>query len=229
MAAEKIITKIRNLLALKASSNEHEAALAAEKATELLLKYNVSLDEVMQKKSEYSWQEREKFANTTWKLALYTAIGKANLCRVIYDTKKRIAHVVGRKHNIEVVEYLYTYLTRTIDRLADEAWTEYHEQYPYSRVTIRKFKAGFRLGATSEVIKRLERVEEEADKDCKALILVNSQALATEVQKRFGGSTRENYMRVSSSYTAYQRGRAAGASIAINPGVSGTQVRKKIS
>ena len=43
---EKVYDKVRKLLALSTSPNEHEAALAAERARELLDKYQISLAEV---------------------------------------------------------------------------------------------------------------------------------------------------------------------------------------
>lgn len=44
---KKIIDKIRKLLRLAHSSNEHEAAAAAAKAQELLSEYNLSLDSMI--------------------------------------------------------------------------------------------------------------------------------------------------------------------------------------
>src|SRR5579884_2145941 len=46
---ETIIEKIQKLLALSTSSNEHEAALALAKAQNMLLQYNLSLEEVSAK------------------------------------------------------------------------------------------------------------------------------------------------------------------------------------
>ena len=48
---KRIIDKIRKLLRLSRSSNEHEAAAAAAKAQELLSEYNLSLDSMITEES----------------------------------------------------------------------------------------------------------------------------------------------------------------------------------
>jgi hypothetical protein len=46
---ERVYDKVRKLLALSKSPNEHEAALAAERAREILDRYQISLAEVDEK------------------------------------------------------------------------------------------------------------------------------------------------------------------------------------
>ncbi|GHO55499.1 DUF2786 domain-containing protein [Ktedonobacter robiniae] len=229
METEKIINKIRNLLALSTSSNPNEAALAAEKATELLMKYNLSLEQVTAKKSEYTWYDRPDFPNTNWKLGLYTILARTNLCQVIWNSQKRVVYLVGRKHNIEVVEYLYAYLTRAIDRLADQGWEAHQVAYPYTRQTVRTFKGGFRLGAVKAIIERLKASEQSQDGETMALVVVNAQALDTEVKQRFGSTTRGRAINIGMGQSAVRQGYASGKNIAINPGLSGSQARRQIS
>ena len=48
MVDQNLLEKISKLLALTSSPNEHEAALAAEKAAELLAKHNLSVADLGQ-------------------------------------------------------------------------------------------------------------------------------------------------------------------------------------
>ena len=52
MVDQNLLEKISKLLALASSPNEHEAALAAEKAAELLAKHNLSVADLGQDKDE---------------------------------------------------------------------------------------------------------------------------------------------------------------------------------
>lgn len=49
----KVIDRVEKLLALAASSNEHEAKLAASKAAELLTVYNLTVEQVNVNKEKY--------------------------------------------------------------------------------------------------------------------------------------------------------------------------------
>lgn len=215
-----IIKRIQGLLALSAKNdNQHQAASAAEKATELLLKYELSLDEVTRKESEYTWQDRNKFESTTWKVALYTELAYANLCDVVYATQTRTMHIVGRQHSIEIVEYFYHYLTEVTDRLADEAWETY-QATGGCEYTVRRFKHGFRVGVAASLIKRIQETKKAQDNQTRALVLVNDKALSVEVKKRFPRTkTERSYGRVSTN--AFEQGKAAGESISLHTGVHG--------
>src|SRR5580700_1722926 len=52
VSTEYVIERVRKLLALAGSSNEHEAALAAEKAQELMLRHGFDLAQVAATKHE---------------------------------------------------------------------------------------------------------------------------------------------------------------------------------
>ncbi len=54
---QKVLEKIQKLLALTSSSNEHEARLAAERASELLTKYNLTASQLPSTDNEYQKTE----------------------------------------------------------------------------------------------------------------------------------------------------------------------------
>ena len=74
MANEKIQEKIKKLLALSSSPNEAEAALAMEKAHELLKTYNLSLSQISINEEDDAGIIEETYMESnrlhSWKLRL---------------------------------------------------------------------------------------------------------------------------------------------------------------
>lgn len=56
---DKLVAKIEKLLSLAQSSNEHEAKAAAEKASELLVRHNLTLQQVVGREPAFKIEERE--------------------------------------------------------------------------------------------------------------------------------------------------------------------------
>ncbi len=229
---EKVVEKIQKLLALGTSSNPHEAALAAERATAMLLKYNLSLADLDVEKSPYTWHDTP-FEQSSWRRALMYAVAKHNLCDTVITTRRKTLAIVGKQHNIEVVVYLYTYLAREIDRLAEREYKEYAASFeqatfdPYNqKLGVRKWKTAFREGAVTEIVKRLKESRTEAGNDCKALVVVVDHELAAEVRKRFGCLSKvSHYIRPDAK--AYASGQVAGRTIALHQGVRGASTGSK--
>jgi len=55
MHDENIIKKVQKLLALATSDNENESQVAAQKAQELIAKYNID-QQLLNSKLEYQWE-----------------------------------------------------------------------------------------------------------------------------------------------------------------------------
>lgn len=118
----RIAEKIRRLLALSKSSNEHEAAAAAAKAQDLLHRYNLSVDQVdAAQRPDYGREIVDIGNNAGWRGVLLHVIATPNTAQVISLGGGRYA-VIGQPHTIEVVRYLYEYLSREIER----AWLIRH-------------------------------------------------------------------------------------------------------
>lgn len=116
----QILEKIRKLLALSESPNEHEAALAAARARALLDKYDLSMDEVDIKAEEVllhtvSTGTRKPYP---WMGHLAADVGYAFNCRVFRAMGSMI--FCGIVSDTKVAEYVYVYLLRTVRRLHKE-------------------------------------------------------------------------------------------------------------
>lgn len=150
---ERIIDQIRKLQALSGSSNEHEAALAASKAEELLQKYRLTiadlavndpaLDEAVEL-GEVVDIPSGRGINFRWKVELLFALARYNFCKALisnYGTHRRMM-IIGRKTDTEVVRFLFDILTRQL-----EAWSLAYPVSPPKHVFTKTGELVVHLGA----------------------------------------------------------------------------------
>lgn len=120
---ERVIDKIRKLLALAGSPNENEAAVASEKAQALLAEHNLSMTDIKsgtEKGSDFIIDGETITNARPWRRSLGSAIAKLYFCTYFFTTigGEDRHSFVGAKHNIEVARLMFDYLTKTVDRLA---------------------------------------------------------------------------------------------------------------
>jgi len=124
---EQIIEKVRGLLALAKSSNPNEAALAAQRATALMQKYNLDQAQVDLSRNQPAYT-KSAFAlesNRRWRHRLMSLICNANFCQFVWYVGKRDGFILGRAVNIPAVRVLYDYLADSLDKMAEEAFKHY--------------------------------------------------------------------------------------------------------
>jgi len=221
---ERIAERVRRLLALAKSSNEHEATAAAQKAQELLHRHDLSMAEVSMAEPPEVTKEGHKLANGAgWRIALLGQVTRAYGCKMTYrPSSGGYCTVVGRKHVIEVVLHVNEYLARTIERLADDAargmsfWTA---------GDARTWKNSFRLGASYRVGQRLKEQREllkQESAQSTALVVVNDAAVQRFYDNLYPpGTLSSGRSFQSNSRDGYRAGSAAGNSIALNDAVRG--------
>ncbi|NEQ35030.1 MAG: DUF2786 domain-containing protein [Okeania sp. SIO3I5] len=148
MVDQNLLEKISKLLALANSPNEHEAALAAEKAAELLAQHNLSVADLGQDKDEDITKGivDKTGRYVTWKMWILAGIANANGCQAMRSTYNGEMRVVGTEANITVSKSLYEYLTAVIDKLAKQ-----------HRGKGRVFINAFRVGCATRLRQRLEQ------------------------------------------------------------------------
>lgn len=105
---------------------EQEAASALEKAQELLLRYNLSQEQVYARadgnealRQRVGRQDVEVAGGFKWRASLLNAIAQSNLCRiVISDSGDRgTLHVFGKQENIRVVLDMWAWVSEQLERL----------------------------------------------------------------------------------------------------------------
>jgi hypothetical protein len=122
MEKDKILDRIKKLLTLASSSNEHEARAAADKANELLVRHNLMMQDVTtygeEEYVEHKHPGHFRLPNDKGLLLIlmhehffiHVVIGKPSL-----NTLPTI-NFLGKKSNIEVANYVYPYLLRAMRR-----------------------------------------------------------------------------------------------------------------
>ena len=125
---ELIIDKIRKLIALSKSPNEHEAASAAAKAQALLLEHNIAAATLTEGKSPPGFATDDQYVTwgENWKGYVCSAIALLYLCRyigtpyVVPNSARQIHQhsFVGLPHNAIVAREIARYVVEAIERVA---------------------------------------------------------------------------------------------------------------
>lgn len=239
---QEIIEKIQKLLALSKSPNEHEAILAANKAQELLLQYNLKYDDFDENKEKTTEKVFDQYKQRViWKGELAKEIAVNNFCDFWYD--KRYYPVtygyvfVGKPHNIEVCQWLYDYLTETIQRLADEAWEKEASRYTHGK----NWKNSFRMGCVHRLREKMEeQLKQNMEQGTTGTATSNGmpglvvsaiyekEKQAIELYKKeLGLKFKKQQNRYNTNYDGYQAGKDAADSIGLNKTVKSGQYKLK--
>lgn len=164
---DKLIIKIKKLLALAQSSNENEAALAMEKAQALLAEHNLSLDAVQDKEpaEEVVGPERalKRYPARPWLRMLAGAVGQLYFCKAFFRSLKPGSHkydyhyFVGTAANAKVAALMFEYLAATVQRLELE---NADRLFPHNKKQHSAFRNAFRLECVERLRERImERIE----------------------------------------------------------------------
>lgn len=115
---EQLYSKIRKLMALSTSPNEHEAALALERAQALLTEHNLTMAEVASaQETKYTVDSDLQSAIwCTWVPMLYTRVAKLFFCGYISSERGFTnTHLfVGEEHNVVVAKLIGQYLLKAV-------------------------------------------------------------------------------------------------------------------
>lgn len=223
----KIIEKVRKLLALSESPNEHEAALAAARARDLLDKYDMALSEIDIAQDEILQHQvqtgtRRPYA---WMGSLAVMVGYAFSCRVFRSGGVMV--FCGTETDTQVADYIYIYLIRTVRGMYDGhkrklqatgEWAVWQTRGP--RIYLNSYATGLvrtiedKLKKFVESQERRERYKTHTGKDLMVLKDGAVQAYFNKIRLRKG------YNRPRFSGEGYARGLKDGESISINRGVN---------
>lgn len=121
---EKVVDKIRKVLALSSNNpNEEEAARALQKANKLLLEHNLGMTDIETEVNlndvvEEVVEEAGRVMN--WKKILLSNLAKLNNCTALSDHaisfRGTAYKLIGKKCNIEITLSMYDYLLKTLER-----------------------------------------------------------------------------------------------------------------
>jgi hypothetical protein len=206
---ERLIDKIRKLVALSASANEHEAALAAEKAQALCAAYNLTMADLgsadTDRVSEMFVTDMDiKTDSVPWRRRIAHAVAQMYFCTYFVQFRKEATRkrqngyirydchtFVGAEHNITVAKLMFIYLAATTERWADEGSLAYpiKERSAYKT----SFKMACALRLVSRIMLKIEegkRGQLKSETGTKLPALLN---LYESTQKRLQAHIEQEY------------------------------------
>jgi hypothetical protein len=215
---DRILAKVRKLLALAASPNAHEAEAAMAAANTLLLKYNLELTG-NEKLSGYGFRRvggTSAALPVEWKLvaSILSAFFFVECIWVnAYDARRnrnvRMLEIVGSDANLELAAYVHDFLHRACDALWRESRRELKVRTAASR---RAFVAGVLMGFQEKL------KQERRGNEARGLVWLGDPDLKHFFRDRHpstrslgGGGVRGG--------DAHEAGRAAGRELRIHKGV----------
>jgi len=238
-AKNNVLDKIEKLLAMADKGTLHEAETAAKMASKLLLKFNLSMDDIDTRIDDkeravtdelFEMGRIWKKAEGNWIQNLYSAVALTNLCKIILKPRYgssgskwtvlgKDIWVIGRRTNVDMVHFICQQLVPRIRTLESKGWSGYEGWDKRG-----KFRRGFLIGATVGVSQQLSaqlRQMRKEEPKLDALVIYNDKAVQEYVSNKWpnlgkgrSGST--------SSNDGYSQGKKAGSNMSIHKGVGGT-------
>lgn len=227
---EKILDRIRKLLALSTSSNEHEAAQAAAKAAEMMREHDI--EEAQLRIDEPEAHDAspivDEVVDTLGRKQISWRAALANSCAQSVGAKtftswlagRRVSKMYGRKSSIQHATYLFQYLTTELARIADAAYAQ-AETSEHGKT----WKHSFLHGAVNTVTDRLladRRAHEARMKAAEAgtalAIIRNDDLAVIDGWEKFSEKFRKSGGTRIKSGDAYRAGQSAGRQVALGGG-----------
>lgn len=154
----RFFSKVEKLLALGRSTNEHEAALAMEKANELIAKYNLKLSaDDTDRRYRCSVISTGKQRIHGWQRSIaailrdyfYVKVIQAETYDPLRDLRCKTIELFGLAENVAVAEYCYHFLERELNFL----WQQNKGRFPGTTITE---KNSYYLGVLSGFQQKLK-------------------------------------------------------------------------
>jgi len=236
----KLLEKIQKLLRLQqgaeAIGSLEEAKNAATRVTELLLKYNLDLEDVTgfvkpDEKDIRRFNEREienPKNEGQWIFKLYNTISKFNFCKMVVTQPhggKPWISLIGTKVNVEAVKFIADQLESRIRTAEKKAWS-----INTSTEKRNAFRRGFFSGAVTGIYNQLEEkrnLEARANAKVTALVLSHDFKMKSFLDNEFGPLTNVRRTSRLSAVNGHHLGYQEGRSMNINKGVTGSSDNTK--
>jgi hypothetical protein len=230
--SEKILERVRKLLALANSANEHEALLAMERVREIYAKYNL---EQMKENEKAGYVHlvlgRGKKRMENWEARIASILATFFFVEVIFshefDAKSGEHHqaieVIGTRENVLMAEYVYQFLLTQLQFHLSEAARGAKK---FSRREYNSYRLGILVGFE----KKLQEAERSQATEPMSENTLSRAITIFRRDKRIENYLREIYPRLTTRRRgaaavvdhAFSAGRAVGATLNLNRPVTST-------
>ncbi|MCL1980272.1 MAG: DUF2786 domain-containing protein [Proteobacteria bacterium] len=167
----QIIAKVHKLLALGASDNEHEAALAVQRAEELLARYRLDFDGLAEEQElVHRTINTHALTMPTYRkticVILESCFGVRVICASLYDPQTdrsfKTIELLGSEEEVAVAEHCYHFLENRLHTL----WERYRRECAgHSRIARKSYFLGL-LAGFRETLEQSRRPWAEPEPRC---------------------------------------------------------------
>lgn len=213
----KIIEKIQKLLALATSPNENEAKAAAAKANALLVKHNITMQDV---EVDLSYEKDVLDVNRRRPVeAKYiNSILIGHFFVKIVERRNRregtTTHfILGEETNVQVAKYIHSFLTRKFKEL----WVVYKKENDLPSSYKQSYYAGLMTGLDQQLTEKRQSTEQEY-----GIVLVDDPALNKFMNDAFNNNLKDSNQKFKirvRDRQAMDDGAAAGKNLNIARGL----------
>ena len=209
----KVIDKIKKLMALSKSSNEHEAQLAMTRAQELLLKHHLTMDDIKDKEAglkviEIDIIKGKRIPN--WKLVLAKTLSKNLRCKsiVVNPGDTNYVRIVGGEEDAEVVELLFIYAIGFIESQTRKLRRQVRKEQGTAAGTTDSYIYGFLVGL-AEYFKEQVKANQEW-----GLVLIIPDEVTKSIKEKYSPTSKNLNLsiRPGTNEDAFKKGKEEGKS-----------------
>lgn len=190
-----------------AVGSEEEANTAAALLQKMLIKYNISAEELNDSMSEkakereiveeyMSWYTKKSIGGE-WEFNLMHVICKWNLCKVFYSggKKSRRMMILGEYGNVQFVKWMHDMLKERYVKFSKQKYAEHCETLDWlmDPIGLDTFQRRYLLGCCDGLDKKFREIDaagrqedQTFNNQCTALVLRNNAALDTFVAQKYG-------------------------------------------
>ena len=218
---DKMLQRVKELLALAGSPNEHEATNAMRMAQKYLLKYNLDLRELgparrygtrFLGKCQGRFQEYEHTLATILQEHFFVLVVYAWSYDPIKNQRGRILNVSGTPENLEIADYVYHYLLGLLDPL----WKAHRQKHGTASGTRLQYWAGLLHGLERKLAEQSKQLSKE-----QGLIWIGDQQLKDYYAYMHPATKRGSGPSGVSRGEGFHAGVRDGRTINIRKGVTG--------
>jgi hypothetical protein len=237
---DTILEKIRKVQGYLQSDNPNEAAVAAAKLSEMLIKYNLDLSDIPE-----ASRPVDPFANVAtdnegkrladWRIDLASAIARANLCKIVISGSR--LQWLGRQSNIEVAQFIYETTARDLQNICDALWYAIRDllkddptaNLMHGKTWKHDFMTGAAFGVKDKLQQERQRWEQE-NANVTALIVTNDRELAIYTRSQYPSLSSSGRGGMSRGGNAFGLGRETGRNVQFKTGVGagGSNAQRRI-
>ena len=221
---DKLLKRIKNLLSLASSNNEHEAASAAAEAQRLMLEHGIETAQLSTADAPKAAdrQSVDTGSMNVWVGILAHHVAKATFCTVYRvigagagKSTNRLS-ICGFPQDIAACSLLLAWLTAEVNKFCEKEWLTQKS----SGVSANAWKRSFRLGACATIGQRLSADRETAKRELQAASVGSALVLLSSYEKQSeqavsiflassGVHLRRGHTATAKDVDAYSRGREA--------------------